>query len=319
MATEAPRPKSTGKPQGPPPSLGAGEEGGCCGGIDRISGLPDAILGEIISLLPIKDAARTQALASRWRHLWRSAPLSLDGGDLPAEGEISRAGLISRILAAHPGPARRFSVSALQLLLCPSAVDSWICSPALDGLRELEFHIGDLINLQSPELWLPDSAFFRFSATLRLATISKCHILKGTAGALRFPQLRELALESVRISEDSLQSMIAGSPVLECLLLSRSVGFSRVRINSQSLVSISVRNFSGELIIENAPSLERLLQLELFRGLHVSVIAAPKLETLGWISDRDHHFKLAFGTTAVQVLGILLLPTQGFLSNLLVH
>ncbi|PAN10508.1 hypothetical protein PAHAL_2G097600 [Panicum hallii] len=302
MATEAPRPKSTGKPQWPPPSLGAGEEGGCCGGIDRISGLPDAILGEIISLLPIKDAARTQALASRWRHLWRSAPLSLDGGDLPAEGEVSRAGLISRILAAHPGPARRFSVSALQLLLCPSAVDSWICLPALDGLRELEFHIGDLINLQSPELWLPDSAFFRFSATLRLATISKCHILKGTTGALRFPQLRELALESVRISEDSLQSMIAGSPVLECLLLSRSVGFRRVRINSQSLVSISVRNFSGELIIENAPSLERLLQLGLFRGLHVSVIAAPKLETLGWISDRDHYFKLAFGTTAVQNL-----------------
>ncbi|RLM84717.1 hypothetical protein C2845_PM04G07670 [Panicum miliaceum] len=251
MATEAPRPKSTGKPQGPPPSLGAGEEGGCCGGVDRISGLPDAILCEIISL-----PARTQALASRWRHLWRSAPLSLDGGNLPAEGEVSRAGLISRILAADPGPARRFSVSALQLLLCPSAVDSWICSPALDygcRLRELEFHIGDLINLQSPEIWLPNSAFFRFSATLRLATISKCHILKGTAGALRFPQLRELALESVRISEDSLQSMIAGSPVLECFLLSRSVGFSRVRINSQSLVSISVRNFSGELIIEKRP------------------------------------------------------------------
>ena len=214
MATEAPHPK----PQGPPPSLGAGEEGGvgcccCCGGggVDRISGLPNAILGEIISLLLIKDAARTQALASRWRHLWRSAPLSLDGGDLPDEGEISRAGLISRILAAHPGPARRFSVSALQLLLCPSAVGSWICSPALDGLRELEFHIGELINLQSPLPWLPDSALFRFSATLRLATISRC-----------------------RISEESLQSMIAGSPVLECLLLSRSVGFSRVRINSRT-------------------------------------------------------------------------------------
>ncbi|CAL5076063.1 unnamed protein product [Urochloa decumbens] len=295
MVTGAPHPKS----------IGAGEEvvvvvvGG--GAVDRISGLPDAILGEIISLLPIKDAARTQALASRWRHLWRSAPLSLDGGDLPDEGEIFRAGLISRILAAHPGPARRFSVSALQLLLCPSAVDSWISSSALDSLHELEFPIGDLIHLHSAELSLPDSTF-RFSATLRLATISKCHIPEGNVEALSFPQLRELALESVRISEDSLQSIIAGSPVLECLLLSRCVGFSRVQINSQSLVSIGVQSFSGELVIENAPSLERLLQLQLFRDLRVSIIAAPKLETLGWLSDRDHHLMLAFGNTAVQDL-----------------
>ncbi|CAN6197486.1 unnamed protein product [Urochloa humidicola] len=302
MATGAPHPKST---VPPPPPLGAGDEGVVAvvgGSVDRISGLPDAILGEIISLLPIKEAARTQALASRWRHLWRAAPLSLDGGDLPDEGEIFRSGLVSRILAAHPGPARRFSVSALQLLLCPSAVESWISSPALDNLQELEFPIGELIYLESAELSLPDSTFFRFSATLRLVTISKCHIPDGAVEALRFPQLRELALENVRISEDSLQSVIAGSPVLNCLLLSRCSGFSHVRINSQSLVSIGVQSFSGELIIENAPSLERLLQLQLFRDLRLSVIAAPKLETLGWLSDRDHHLKLAFGSTAVQDL-----------------
>jgi hypothetical protein len=156
-ATGALHPESTCHRQGPLPDTG-GEEGE---DVDRISSLPDAILGEIISLLPTKDGVRTQTLASRWRHLWLSTPLNLDHKSMPTDEE-AQAGIISQILAAHPGPVRRFSVPQLDDLYHRDAtVDAWLRSPALDHLQEFEFHNGARALRRS----LPASAFC-FTTTL---------------------------------------------------------------------------------------------------------------------------------------------------------
>jgi hypothetical protein len=45
-----------------------------------------------------------------------------------------------------------------------------------------------------------------------------------------------------------------------------------------------------ELVIENAPCLERLLRFDLFDGVQVSVISAPKLKTLGLLNNVDQSF-----------------------------
>ncbi|CAD6220352.1 unnamed protein product [Miscanthus lutarioriparius] len=213
--------------QDPPPGAGAEQ----ADGVDRISLLPDAILGEIISLLPTKDAARTQTLATRWLQLWRSAPLNLDGSD-PLTIDV-----VSRILSAHQGPGRRFRFPARRLQDHPATVDAWLRSPALDNLQEIDCWIGLFATevLQPPP---PPVSIFRFSSCLCVATLSHCHLSNDVAQALRFPKLKKLALQWVSISEDSLHSIIAGSPVLQGLLLRRSFGFRCVRINSASLTSI---------------------------------------------------------------------------------
>ncbi|GJN00128.1 hypothetical protein PR202_ga17291 [Eleusine coracana subsp. coracana] len=96
--------------------------------------------------------------------------------------------------------------------------------------------------------------------------------------------------------------MIIRCPILECLLLKKSYGFDSISINSNTLVSIGLDLQNVEIIIEDAPKLEKLLQLEPCIALRISVISAPKLDTLGCLSACDHNSKLAIGTTVIQEL-----------------
>ncbi|RLM93466.1 hypothetical protein C2845_PM08G09450 [Panicum miliaceum] len=179
----------------PPPRGGRG-----AGGADLISLLPDEILGSIISLLPTEQGARTQILSSRWRSLWRSAPLNL--GDSGVGGIFSKA-VVSRILSEHQGVGRRFSVPPFILAddyaTWHATLDGWLRSPALDHLQELNLSFHPFI-LPSP--LMPRSAL-RFSPTLRVATFSFCKFPDNAAHHLQFPNLQHLALTSVTISEDS--------------------------------------------------------------------------------------------------------------------
>ncbi|KAM0825052.1 hypothetical protein ACQ4PT_069814 [Festuca glaucescens] len=195
-------------------------------------------------------------------------------------------------------PGRRFGIRHGFRGYGAATVDSWLRSPALDNLQEF--------NLHCPTLPLLSEPFFRFSKTLRAATIERCHLSDNTVQGLQFLQLKQLSLEMVRISECSLQHMIAGCPALECLLISYCSGFRRITINSVSLRSIGVRaqcrwaceRKFEELIIENAPSLEKLLHLDWSSGLDMSVVFAPKLETLHCSSEP--YNKILFGSTVIE-------------------
>ncbi|PVH64832.1 hypothetical protein PAHAL_2G364900 [Panicum hallii] len=276
--------------------------------VDRISDLPDTILGDIVSRLPAKDGARTQVLSSRWRRIWRSAPLNLDLRSQPVP-----LGKVHRILSSHPGPGRCFSTPARYYNELHShsrsrsaaILDGWLRSRALNNLQELDFRLDIPFRDRRNPPPLPASAL-RFSCTLRIARFWSCRFPDGIS--IRLPVLEELQLSHAIISdsESSLHALLAGCPALQRLLLTYNDGCSRVRIASPTLRSIDVGRGVGDLrlqqlIIEDAPCLERFHHHKAMshHKMDICVMSAPKLGILGHIYD--HYPRLEIGPTVFQV------------------
>jgi hypothetical protein len=165
------------------------------------------------------------------------------------------------------------------------AVEECLSSPALHKLQELEVDFG-FGPLGNP---VPASLFCNSSPTLRVVDIASCSISDATVQGLHFPMLKQLGLTFVEImSDNSFYNMIAGCPVLDCLMIYGCYGVNCLRINSLSVRRIGVNNICGvnrimlqQLIIESAPRLETFLHHNEDNDLHVSVLVAPKLENLG--------------------------------------
>ena len=113
--------------------------------LDLISCLPDEMLDIIISSLPTKSAVRTTVLSKWWREVWRFTPLNLTVDYDLVQDERERAVAVSKILAAHPGPAKSLSIGLFLgqgRVLMERKFDSWLRSGTLDGLEDLTFHGG---------------------------------------------------------------------------------------------------------------------------------------------------------------------------------
>ncbi|XP_020192029.1 probable FBD-associated F-box protein At1g32375 [Aegilops tauschii subsp. strangulata] len=273
---------------------------------DLISHLADALLGTIISLLPTKDGGRTQILSRRWRHLWRSAPLSLEVLAFLPVPVFDRYAVpttaVSKIISQHPGPARRFSFLFLGAGDLYAEVESWFDSRALANLQELDIGYEYLLASKG-KYQLPQSTF-RSASTLLVAKIRNCGFSDTVPLSFNFPLLKELSLHYVSFS-GAFQSLLSGCHALESLyMLQVHATAGCLRVCSPTLRSIGFRDNSGEkteLVLEDAPRLERLLLPYCHRNdcVTIRVIRAPKLKILGPFSADSCKFRIFQGMSPV--------------------
>ncbi|XP_037432546.1 putative FBD-associated F-box protein At5g22720 isoform X1 [Triticum dicoccoides] len=266
---------------------------------DLISVLPDTLLRNIVSRLPIADAARTAVLASRWRRVWLSTePVLIDAFLRPSSSSVTAA--VSGILESHPGPFRRVHLTCSHMSAHQAQLARWLQLLAAKGVHDLV-----LVNRPWPcDVPLPD-ALFSISSVVRLYIgLWKLPDTAGLRGAgASFPHLRELGICTVAMGEGDVDSMVASSPVLEILSIQGSHKGLRLRIVSQSLRCVQICSSVVENVtVVKAPRLERLI---LQGGRHaasglctmVSILDAPKLHSFGFLEPGNHV--LGIGDTVI--------------------
>ncbi|KAL6856959.1 hypothetical protein ACP4OV_018341 [Aristida adscensionis] len=271
-------------------------------GVDRISDLPAALLADVVSRLPVKDAARTAVLSRCWRGVWRSVPpalvdlhlLSVGGSHLPLHALASS---VSRALASHPGPFRCVYLTAVPMDAHRAEVDGWLQLLAAKGVEDLVF--ANRATAIDGYLQIPAALF----SCTRLTRLSLGFLRFPDAATLSsasaFLNLRELALCSVAMDDRDLAFLLDKCPVLEKLLLVSTpspVGFV---VRSHTLRCVQVcSTFVDAIDVHEASGLERLLLWEAW-GVGLSKMCsiirldyAPNLRCLGFLVPGMHQLEI---------------------------
>ncbi|GJM99898.1 hypothetical protein PR202_ga17037 [Eleusine coracana subsp. coracana] len=283
-------------------------------GVDRISRLPDQILRNVVSRLSAKDAACTAALASRWRSIWRSAPLAfVDAHVLPARvtaehvvpgGEDASSKAVvaaaSGALAKHPGPVRCFHLTRGHMASHQAEAARCLELLAAKGVQELVF-----FNRPWPhDFPLPVAIFSCVSVTRLHLGVWRLPDTAALPRYARFPHLREVVLSLILMGDRDLAFFVEKSPVLENLTIIASQTPVRLRLVSRSLRCVQLGIFAlAEVSVVDAPRLERLFFW--MSMLHddksrIKIGHAPNLRMLGhW---QPGNIDLEIGSTVIKVL-----------------
>ncbi|TKW03467.1 hypothetical protein SEVIR_7G026200v4 [Setaria viridis] len=276
--------------------------------VDRISHLPFALLRDIVSRLPVKDAMRTAAISRRWRPVWRCSPLvfadahlipgAIEGRRQPVRADTpGLVPAVTRVLAAHPGPFRSVHLVCGYMDAHQRQLARWIQTLIDKGVSELV-----LVNRPWPlEVPLP-AALFGISTLTRLYLgiwkfPDTSGLRRGAGAEATFPHLRDLVLSAVLIENRDLDFVLAGSPALETLGIQGSKNGVRLRLVGQHIRCVQIcMCYVESIAVVDTPNLERLLVWgSMTRGgscIRVKIGNAPKLSLLGYLEPGIHMLEI---------------------------
>lgn len=219
--------------------------------IDRISNLPWDVLDTILVRLPLRDAARTSILSSKWRYKWTNLSQFILNDKCirnfisdKASRWIEIRKIIDQVQSNHNGPIEKFKLAAY---CCPnySDLDQWIRFLIEKGIKELIIQEFSVIK----HFKLPDSVFC--GPKLSHLELYGC-ILRPPSSFKGFDCLKILQLSHVLITSDTLEHLIRNCPVLEKLTLLNLQNPAHIRIYNPNLKYVKVDSAFEDICLEHS-------------------------------------------------------------------
>ncbi|XP_045823518.1 F-box/FBD/LRR-repeat protein At1g13570-like isoform X3 [Trifolium pratense] len=229
---------------------------------DRISCLPDHIIDQILSHLPIKEAGRTSVLSHIWRNKWSTQPdLVFDRQCVPAAtskdpsvSKIKFLRIIDDVLLLHSGPINKVKISAGYDLIDMNSVadiDRWILHLTKRSFKKLVL-----------DFWLDEPykiPCYLFSCqSLHRLELYWCS-LKPPTTFEGFRNLKSLHLEQVTMTQDAFEKLISGSPLLEKLKVAYLYGFTQINIHAPNIKCVQIIGKFEGISFDNTPQLAKYL------------------------------------------------------------
>ncbi|KAH6767931.1 hypothetical protein C2S52_000078 [Perilla frutescens var. hirtella] len=237
----------------------------CDSGFDRISQLPDSIIISILCFLPLKEAAATSVLSSRWSELWKHVPNlnfyaeTLD--TLTKECIPKYIEWVNSVIQSHKALSlENFTISFYVDISAQCMVNKWLEFVFSRRVERLEL---DFLCRSRKNRVVLDSSICqaltqtpRFFKSLKELCLRKIK-LSGEAVELflcNCPLLERLIIHAAELMSD-VEVCGGASLVLKHLYIHQCSGGKTIKISAPNLIWLSSDDISGSLLLENVPKL----------------------------------------------------------------
>lgn len=280
---------------------------------DRISHLPDDLLVQILSLIPVRNAVSTSLLSKRWKSVWKMSPTLVYDETCPYIGSLGFDQFCGVSLKLHEAPVLKTLV--LKLVEDSDSIDTLLFPNIRSTLLEITIIFNSYPCRYSPISFPENLNVFK---TLLVMKLEDRILLDFDDSPVCFPSLKSLHLTSVEFScEESLSTLLSACPVLEDLYLERlcSDEWFLYTISVPSLQRLFLTRGNGYYRNDdpsfeiNAPSLNYLYIFDR-RACYTFVEDMPKLVKANVHVNLSKNGELLKVLTSVERLSIHSYPSM---------